>query len=83
MKDSKAVHHLAEIAETYGKQAAELKTLRGRVRTLTQQRDQANARNAELREHIARYQAQLALARREWVKPAESSVDRTASWAQA
>lgn len=79
MKDSKAVHHLAEIAETYGKQGAELKILRGKVRTLTQQRDRANARNAELREHIARYQAQLALARRGWEQPKESAWDRDAS----
>ncbi len=83
MKDSKAVHHLQEICETYAKQASELKTLRGRVRTLTQQRDQANARNAELREHLARYQAQLALARREWAPPRDSAWDRTASSAQA
>lgn len=82
MKDSKAIHHLSEIAETYGKQAAELKNLRRKVRELTTQRDQANARNAELRQHIARYQSQLALARREWsVK--DSAWDRTAERAAA
>lgn len=73
MKDSKALHHLAEISETYGKQAAELKALRGKVRKLTQQRDLANARNAELRQHIARYQSQLALANREWTEPKGSA----------
>ena len=65
MKDSKALHHLAEISETYGKQAAELKYLRGRVRKLTTQRDAANARNAELREHVAKYQKALSEARTE------------------
>jgi peptidoglycan hydrolase CwlO-like protein len=59
MKDSKA-HHLKEIFETYGKQANELKNLRRKISTLTRQRDQANARNAELRDHIAKYQKALA-----------------------
>jgi septal ring factor EnvC (AmiA/AmiB activator) len=63
MKDSKALHHLREIVETYGKQAGELKKLRQRVGTLTRQRDQGNARNAELRDHIAKYQKALAEAR--------------------
>jgi peptidoglycan hydrolase CwlO-like protein len=63
MKDSKALHHLQEICETYGKQANELKNLRRKVGTLTRQRDQANARNAELRDHIAKYQKALAEAR--------------------
>lgn len=83
MKDSKSLHHLHEICETYGKQASELKVLRQKVRDLTRQRDRANARNAELRQHIARYQSQLALARREWAEPKSSAWDRTAQAAMA
>lgn len=79
MKDSKALHHLSEIAETYGKQSAELKNLRRKVGRLTRQRDIANERNAELRQHIARYQAQLALARREAAAERPSAWDRPMS----
>ncbi len=76
MKDSKALHHLQEICATYGKQASELKNLRRKVGTLTRQRDQANARNAELRDHIAKYQKALAEARTQ-----RSKAEATSAWA--
>lgn len=44
-------------------ESARVKQLRQRVRTLERQRDQAHARCAELRQHVARYQSELAAAR--------------------
>lgn len=40
-------------------QALKIRALKGRVRTLTTQRDQANARNQELRAHLEKYQRAL------------------------
>ena len=63
MKDSKSAHHLAEICETYAKQAGELQCLRRKVKSLTRQRDEGLAKNAELRQHLRKYQKMLALER--------------------
>ena len=51
------LHALVDQCEAH---ARKVKTLAGRVRTLTRQRDQAHARNAELRARLAQYQRQLA-----------------------
>lgn len=50
---------LQTIVQNYDRQAKDIKNLRGKVRKLTTQRDQANARNAELRAHLAKYQRAL------------------------
>ena len=76
MKDSVALQSLAKITENYDRNVKALNAAKQRIRTLTKQRDEANARNAELRQHIARYQAQLALARREWETSAWDGVNQ-------
>lgn len=63
MKDTIALASLAKITENYEKNYKALNAAKKRIRTLTRQRDQANARNAELRDHIAKYQKALAEAR--------------------
>ena len=56
-----ALHALIDQCETDSKK---VKTLAKRVRILTQQRDQANARNAELRGRLAQYAQRIADAER-------------------
>lgn len=60
MKDGIALQSLQKIAANYEQQAKDIRNLRRKVRELTAQRDQANARNAELRGHLAKYQKALA-----------------------
>ena len=66
MKNARAPKYLDDLVAHYKAKELEIENLKRRVRELTKQRDQSNARNDELRAHITRYQAQLALARREW-----------------
>ena len=54
---------LHKLVDQYEANAKQVKNLANRVRTLTRQRDQANARNSELRQALAGYQHQLAEAR--------------------
>lgn len=75
MKDAIALQSLTKIAANYERNAKELTNAKRRVRELTKQRDEANARNAELRQHIARYQADLAQAR------AAARNSRPSAWA--
>jgi F0F1-type ATP synthase membrane subunit b/b' len=74
MKDTIALQSLSKITENYEKNYKALHAAKQRIRTLTRQRDQANARNAELRDVIARYQSELAEARTELRK------QRTSAW---
>lgn len=77
VKDKISSATLQKLCLNYETQAGEIRALKERLRKTTRQRDQANVRNAELRQHIARYQEQLALARREWAPRKESAWDRT------
>jgi septal ring factor EnvC (AmiA/AmiB activator) len=60
MKNTIALESLSKIAENYERNYKELNAAKQRVRILTRQRDEANARNAELRQQIAKYQKALA-----------------------
>lgn len=75
MKDSIALESLSKITANYEKNYKALHSAKQRIRILTRQRDQANARNAELRQTLARYQAELAEARAEARKLRASAWD--------
>lgn len=51
---------LQKLVDQFDANTRKVKALSKRVRTLTRQRDQANARNAELRATLAAYQRNLA-----------------------
>ena len=55
-----AINDLHALVDRCDAHARQVKTLTGRIRTLTRQRDQAKARNAELRAKLAEYQRRLA-----------------------
>ena len=50
---------LQTIVQNYDRQSKDIKNLKRKVRELTGQRDAANARNSELRVHLAKYQRAL------------------------
>lgn len=68
---------LHKLVDQYEANAKQVKALANRVRTLTRQRDQANARNAELRHALAGYQHQLAEAR------TQLRAQKPSAWSQA